>query len=523
MDKENKKITLAIGLVTLLIIIISAVVFIPKKENEKPHKETEEIIENIPKNDYKINNNGLEKFDLYFLKQENENVNKVYSPLSIKYALEMLAEGASGETKAEILSVLGSYKATKYTNTQNISLANALFVKDTYKKGINESYSNKINKKYGAELIVDPFANPNNINNWVNEKTLNLIPNITNNLNDVDYMLVNALAIDMEWEKLIHAIIDQYENNYLHEKSGPVVYPLALNGSYEGSKIKGVSVEFNDKEAEGLQFAGSVNKYDIVKELGRDKIYEEIKKEYQEWIKDESNILEESDRDVDKFVNNFIDELNKNYKHYSLSTDFRFNVTDNEKVFAKTLKEYNGTRLEYVAIMPKKENLNSYIKNVEANHINDLIKGLKGDKYEDYKEGYVTNITGYLPTFKFDYKLNLKQDLINLGIKNVFDKDKSELKNMTDDKAYISKVEHKSNIEFSNEGIKAAASTTLLGGGATSGGFEHIYDVPEIKIDLNFDKPYMFLIRDTKTGEIWFTGTVYEPNPYTIEKVPVEE
>ena len=210
MDKENKKITLAIGLVTLLIIIISAVVFIPKKENEKPHKETEEIIENIPKNDYKINNNGLEKFDLYFLKQENENVNKVYSPLSIKYALEMLAEGASGETKAEILSVLGSYKATKYTNTQNISLANALFVKDTYKKGINESYSNKINKKYGAELIVDPFANPNNINNWVNEKTLNLIPNITNNLNDVDYMLVNALAIDMEWEKLIHAIIDQY-------------------------------------------------------------------------------------------------------------------------------------------------------------------------------------------------------------------------------------------------------------------------------------------------------------------------
>ena len=272
-----------------------------------------------------------------------------------------------------------------------------------------------------------------------------------------------------------------------------------------------------------MQFAGSVNKYDIVKELGRDKIYEEIKKEYQEWIKDESNILEESDRDVDKFVNNFIDELNKNYKHYSLSTDFRFNVTDNEKVFAKTLKEYNGTRLEYVAIMPKKENLNSYIKNVEANHINDLIKGLKGDKYEDYKEGYVTNITGYLPTFKFDYKLNLKQDLINLGIKNVFDKDKSELKNMTDDKAYISKVEHKSNIEFSNEGIKAAASTTLLGGGATSGGFEHIYDVPEIKIDLNFDKPYMFLIRDTKTGEIWFTGTVYEPNPYTIEKVPVEE
>jgi len=30
------------------------------------------------------------------------------------------------------------------------------------------------------------------------------------------------------------------------------------------------------------------------------------------------------------------------------------------------------------------------------------------------------------------------------------------------------------------------------------------------KIDLTFDNPYMFVIRDKDTGEVWFTGTVYE-------------
>ncbi len=33
-------------------------------------------------------------------------------------------------------------------------------------------------------------------------------------------------------------------------------------------------------------------------------------------------------------------------------------------------------------------------------------------------------------------------------------------------------------------------------------------------IDITFDKPYMFLIKDKNSGEVWFTGTVYEPLLY---------
>ena len=64
-----------------------------------------------------MSGNSLENFDLYFLKLENEAKNKVYSPLSIKYALEMLAEGSEGNTKKQIEAVVGDYKAKSYPNS----------------------------------------------------------------------------------------------------------------------------------------------------------------------------------------------------------------------------------------------------------------------------------------------------------------------------------------------------------------------------------------------------------------------
>ena len=85
---------------------------------------------------YRISGNILESFDFYFLQLENERENKVYSPLSIKYALGMLAEGADEETKEQIISVIGDYAAKKYINSSNMSFANGLFVKDSYKSTI---------------------------------------------------------------------------------------------------------------------------------------------------------------------------------------------------------------------------------------------------------------------------------------------------------------------------------------------------------------------------------------------------
>lgn len=45
--------------------------------------------------------------------------------------------------------------------------------------------------------------------------------------------------------------------------------------------------------------------------------------------------------------------------------------------------------------------------------------------------------------------------------------------------------------------------------GSASGGFDYEWEVPIEEIDLTFNKPFLFIIRDKTSGEVWFTGAVY--------------
>ena len=113
---------------------------------------------------------------------------------------------------------------------------------------------------------------------------------------------------------------------------------------------------------------------------------------------------------------------------------------------------------------------------------------------------------------KYEYSLDLVKDLKSLGVENIFDINKSDLSGIVEgEKHYIDPAIHKANIEFSNDGIKAAAATAFGGMGSSSGGFNYLFEVPVEEIDLTFDKPYMYIIRDKATGEVWFAGTVYNP------------
>ena len=51
----------------------------------------------------------------------------------------------------------------------------------------------------------------------------------------------------------------------------------------------------------------------------------------------------------------------------------------------------------------------------------------------------------------------------------------------------------------------------MVGGAGAGDWYDYFFEMPTEEIDITFDKPYMFLIRDKKTGETWFVGTVYEP------------
>ena len=164
--------------------------------------------------------------------------------------------------------------------------------------------------------------------------------------------------------------------------------------------------------------------------------------------------------------------------------------------------------------MPTDGNLSTYIKNTNASSLSELIGKIKPLAFDSFKDGVITDIHGYIPMFKFDYQLDLVNDLNTLGIKDVFDSNKANLSNLTTDKAYISDAKHKATIDFSNDGIKAGAFTAGGGAGAGGCGYDYQFKVPVENIDLTFDKPYMFIIRDKDTNEVWFAGTVYEPTEY---------
>lgn len=526
--KNKKKKIIIIAIVLLIVATLGCIYFFKIKDNNTTTSKVgdkkddnsltdkdkdKDLSDENYNNKYKLSGNSLEDFDLYFLQLENERKNKVYSPLSIKYALSMLNEGANGKTKKQISSVIGDYNAKKYSNNSNMSFANALFIRDSFKDSIKDSYINTLSNKYNAEVIFDSFKTPNKLNSWVSNKTFKLINNLFDDVSQNNFILANALAIDMEWVNVISGV-----DGWVF-----VDYTLSSHKNYHAASRDGhMPKEFDGNQSvDTLEILTVANKYDIVNIFGEQNIRDNITKRYQNWLNSE-NYEEESchpgkDLDVETYVNNYIKEINEGYKDLKSSTDFEFYVDNDIKVFAKDLKEYNGITLQYVGIMPKNDSLDNYIKNTNAFKINAIINKLKPIKLESFKEGVITEIRGNIPMFKFDYELNVKEDLQKLGITNVFDSNKADLSNISSSKNYIEQAKQKINIEFANEGIKAAAVTELGGwGGSPPCGFDYLYDVPVEKINLDFDKPYMFIIRDKNSSEVWFTGTVYKPIEYVV-------
>lgn len=528
--KKKGKGGVLVAICIIFIVGVLAALFVPSflKSPATTKKAGTDV--NTVASTYRLTGNGLEKFDLYFLQLENNSKNTVYSPLSIKYALAMLNEGTGGASHEQIKGIIGDYKPKKYNNNDHMSFANALFIRDTYNDQIKDEYKTTLLNKYNASVILDPFSDASAVNGWVNDKTFGLVNQIIDDstITDANFVLTNALAIDMNWVNQIHCAEGRpdtvgcigkgiYSVRYRHEKLkdeseeySKVSYP------YQGDRdFPALTFDGKDNYKSAEVFA-SFNRYDIIKELGEDKIREEVTKAYNDYLEyiQEANPWEyaEAEKDVNKKVSDFISELKENYGKAANSTDFMLRDTDEVKVFAKDLQEYDGVTLQYVGIMPKNESLEDFIKDEKlSTKVIANIDELKPLTIGAFDEGYVTLIEGKIPMFNYKYDLNLQDDLKKLGVTDVFDVNKSDLSNVLKaDKQMIS-ASHSANIEFSNDGIKAGAATAMGGYGSAMGGFNYLFEVPYKKIDITFDKPYMYVIRDKATGEIWFVGTVYEP------------
>lgn len=448
-----------------------------KQENLEESENTTIHFEKISGEKSDVENNSgeykISKIDLSFLKMENEKENKIYSPLSIKYALKMLEEGTEAEAKTQISNIVGDLGLTKYESNNNMSFANSIFIRDSFKEQVKSSYIDVLKEKYDAEVIFDSFETADNINSWIKDKTLNLIDKLIESVDEEEFLLINALGIDMEWKNKF--LEGSWEGcHYEHEDFfwGPVDQ-LTSNEFDEEKQI-----------VSGMEIKASLNNYDIIEELGEENIRKIVSEEFRKWAKEikkddweaeyfdgdlsdeniENKLIEylEGNNPEEPWSRGYITELDSNYGRIDYSTDFSLYVDDNIKVFAKDLKEYDGTTLQYVGIMPINESLDSYLTNVDETTISHIISNLKELKTENFKDGVVTKITGYIPKFKFEYELKLKEDLEKLGITDIFQQGKANLTKISDsNEIFITEAKHKATIEFTQDGIKAAAVTIM--------------------------------------------------------------
>lgn len=105
-----------------------------------------------------------------------------------------------------------------------------------------------------------------------------------------------------------------------------------------------------------------------------------------------------------------------------------------------------------------------------------------------------------LPKFKFAYEKSLNDILKALGMEKLFET--GGLLNLADngENLYVSEVKHKTYIEVNEQGTEAAAVTSV--------------EVGETSIPEGFygTKPFVFVIRDDRSGTILFMGKVEDPS-----------
>ena len=186
------------------------------------------------------------EFAFDFYNQLNAHVgqhNMMVSPLSLTQTMAMLANGADGDTKAELVKVLGfeGYSLEEmnayYMNLNKgllsvdkatkLSLANSFWINNQYTA--IDSYKKTLQNSYDAEVQELPFDNTicAKINQWAEENTYGCIKKVVNksNINSNTVMaLLNATYFKGIWKDKFKEKNSFKGNFTAHDKSSFVEY-----------------------------------------------------------------------------------------------------------------------------------------------------------------------------------------------------------------------------------------------------------------------------------------------------------
>lgn len=337
--------------------------------------------------------------------------NSVVSPIGVMQVLTMFANGDDGESRDEVLRILG-YKA----GADNLEALN--------------SYCRLLNEQLPK---VDPSTKCRIVNSIWHADNISFFPEYVDKIGSVNGCeVINKSPMGESGRKAINKWVDKKTSGMIPEflKSSYINEFAMLNATCFNGKWKD---KFDKKDTSQRRFYnldGSTSMVQMMYQSNDDAVYYE-----------------------------------------------------DDNVEAVT-KSYGSTNFQMIAIMPKEH----YEFEAFCNEIdNALVEMIMSDSYFGVK----TQLR--FPQFSSISSQDLYPVLIEMGLSA-----DNKFRKMCDKTLTLTMMPHAVRIEVDEGGTEAASAT--MGGGVTAPG-------PGIN-EIEFNRPFVYLIQERSTGAILFTGKV---------------
>lgn len=212
-----------------------------------------------------VNNNNV--FALNLFRQMNGVDSKVVSPMSVAFLMGMLANGADGQTRQEIMNAIGCkgidlkelnefYKmmitrAGKFDKAITINIANCIVLNDHYQ--LKDAYVKTMKDDYQAGVESLDFSSSsslNHINKWCSKHTDGMIPEM---IKDIDVSAVsyimNAIYFNGTWQEKFDKLQTKLENFRGYTRDIKKAQMMHRNGKYmfvDNDMFSAVSVPYGN-------------------------------------------------------------------------------------------------------------------------------------------------------------------------------------------------------------------------------------------------------------------------------------
>lgn len=171
-----------------------------------------------------------------------------------------------------------------------------------------------------------------------------------------------------------------------------------------------------------------------------------------------------------------------------------FHYAETDKIQALKLF-YSGRDMSMIFLLPKKGSggISWLQEDFKYGDFKEIEEKLRSTRMSEIK----------IPKFEFktEYRKEFRRALMDLGIRAAFIPGAADFSGMDGTRTlFIDEAIHKAYVKVDEKGTEAAAVTVLIAKGAIPPSFVA-------------DRPFMFIIKDERTGAILFMGSLSDPRP----------